>query len=142
MEVWFHEFVGFAKRLGWRGALGLSLLLLLASMVLATFIVIRWPVDQFRQGEAPRFWELRHPVIRFLGLAGKNLAGLLVVLLGMVMALPGVPGQGLLLILIGLTLIDFPGKRRLERNLIRRPPILRVVNLMRTRFHRPPLQLD
>jgi hypothetical protein len=142
MESWFHQFVAFARSLGWWGALGLSLVLAAASLVLATFIVVRWPVEQFKAPEAPRFWELRHPIIRGLGLAGKNLAGLLLVLLGVVMALPGVPGQGLLMVLIGVTLLDFPGKRRLERALIRRPRILRVVNGLRRRFHRLPLDLD
>ena len=58
------------------------------------------------------------------------------------MALPGVPGQGLLTALIGLTLINFPGKTELERRLIGRPAVLRTVNRLRARFHRPPLELD
>jgi hypothetical protein len=44
--------------------------------------------------------------------------------------------------LIGLTLIDFPGKRGLERRLIGRPPILKAVNRVRARFQRPALELD
>lgn len=142
MERWFHELVEFGRRLGWWGALGLSLVLALGSLALATVIVVRWPVDQFRGSEPPRFWEQRHPVVRSLGLAGKNLAGVLIVALGVVMALPGVPGQGLLLILIGLTLINFPGKRGLERRLIRRHAISRVVNGLRLRFGRPALEID
>ena len=35
----------------------------------------------------------------------------LLVLLGLVMALPGIPGQGLLTMIVGITMIDFPGKR-------------------------------
>lgn len=120
----------------------MSLVLAVGSILLATFIVVRWPVDQFKGEVPPRFWERRHPVIRMLGLAGKNVAGVLIVALGVVMALPGVPGQGLLLILIGLTLVDFPGKRGLERRLIRRPAMSRVVNGLRLRFRRPPLDVD
>lgn len=142
MQSWFKSVVHLGQRLGWWGAVGLSLALAAASIVLALVIVIGWPVDQFKGETPPPFWERRHPVVRMLGLAFKNVAGVLIVLLGIVMALPGVPGQGLLLILIGLTLVNFPGKRRLERKLIRRPAISRVVNMMRGRFGRPALELD
>jgi hypothetical protein len=64
------------------------------------------------------------------------------VMLGIIMAVPGVPGQGTLLILTGLTLIDFPGKRRLERSLIRRPSVLKLINGLRQRFQRPPLEIE
>ncbi len=51
----------------------------------------------------------------------------------------GVPGQGLLMVLIGLMLVDFPGRRRVEKALARRPGILATVNRLRARFSRPPL---
>lgn len=142
MESWFKSVVDLGRRLGWRGAVGLSLVLAIASIALALVIVIGWPVDQFKGETSPPFWERRHPAVRMLGLGFKNVAGVVIVLLGIVMALPGVPGQGLLLILIGLTLVNFPGKRRLERKLIRRPAISRVVNMMRRRFGRPALEID
>jgi hypothetical protein len=81
-------------------------------------------------------------VIRALALVGKNLAGVVLVLLGLIMALPGVPGQGLLTALIGLTLLSFPGKRRVERRFVRIPALLRAINRLRARFARPPLELD
>jgi hypothetical protein len=58
------------------------------------------------------------------------------------MALPGVPGQGILTMIIGLTLVDFPGKLDLERRLIARPVVLRRLNALRTRFKRAALELD
>ena len=39
-------------------------------------------------------------------------------------------------------MLDFPGKRRLERRLIGRPRILRSINRLRARFNRPPLVMD
>ena len=66
----------------------------------------------------------------------------MLVVLGLIMALPGVPGQGLLTALIGLTLLSFPGKRRLERRFVRIPALLRAINRLRARFARPPLELD
>ena len=75
-------------------------------------------------------------------MVGKNLAGAVLVLLGLVMALPGIPGQGILTMIIGFTLLDFPGKRRLERRLIGRPSMLRRINQLRARFQRAPLEMD
>ncbi len=43
------------------------------------------------------------------------------------------PGQGLLTLLIGLLLLNFPGKYRLERWLVRRPGVLRTLNWVRRR---------
>jgi hypothetical protein len=142
MESWFKSILDFFRRLGWGGTVALSVGLAVGSIVLAAIIVVGWPVDQFKGPTAPPFLERRHPVVRVMGLAAKNLLGYLVVLLGFVMALPGVPGQGLLLILIGVSLLNFPGKRRLERRLIRRHSVFRVVNALRKRFGQPALEID
>jgi hypothetical protein len=72
-------------------------------------------------------------------LAAKNLLGSLMVLAGLVMSLPLVPGPGVLFVLIGLGLIDFPGKRALELRLLRQRHVLSSVNKVRARFGRPPL---
>ena len=146
MQDTVNAIVHFGKRLGgsvgWRSAVAISLGLAVMSFGVAVLVVVRWQVDQFKGDSAPPFWAHRHPAIRILGLIGKNIAGYATVALGIVLALPGVPGQGLLLILIGLTLLNFPGKRRLERQLIRRASVLRVINRLRAHFHHPPLELD
>ena len=73
---------------------------------------------------------------------GKNLLGFLLVALGIVLSIPGVPGQGLLTILLGVMLLDFPGKLTLERKLLSRPEVVRTINKLRGRFEKPPLELD
>jgi hypothetical protein len=70
------------------------------------------------------------------------LLGAFLVLLGIVLSLPGVPGQGVLTILLGVMLLDFPGKRGLELKLVSRPKVLNTINRIRHRFDRPPLLLD
>jgi hypothetical protein len=72
----------------------------------------------------------------------KNVFGLLLLVLGIIMAFPGVPGQGVLTILLGLMLLDFPGKRQLEYRIVSRPKVLRAINRLRARFGRPPMVLD
>ena len=52
------------------------------------------------------------------------------------------PGQGLLTILVGLLMLDIPGKRRLELAIVRRGPVLGSINKLRARFRRPPLRVD
>jgi hypothetical protein len=98
--------------------------------------VIKWPADHFKphiHGAAvPRHW---------LASIAKNVAGVILILLGLVMALPGIPGQGFLTMIVGLTMLDFPGKLGLERRLIGRPRILRAINKLRARFDRAPLEM-
>ena len=65
----------------------------------------------------------------------------MLVAVGIALSVPGVPGQGVLTILAGLTLIDFPGRHPLVRSIIGRPAILAALNRLRARFKRPPLTL-
>ena len=69
----------------------------------------------------------------------KNLFGAVLVVLGIILSVPGLPGQGLLTVVAGLFLLDFPGKRSLLYKLVSRPLLLRSINRLRTKFSRPPL---
>jgi hypothetical protein len=138
----FEVVVHLLKRGGLWWGVGISVAAAILTLVLATVIVVGWPADRFK-GEGPTDVGLhRHVIVRALALVAKNLSGAVLVALGLMMALPGVPGQGLLTMLIGLTLLSFPGKRRLERRFVRIPALLGAINRLRTRFARPPLELD
>ena len=67
----------------------------------------------------------------------KNILGLLLLALGLIMLVA--PGQGLLTIMVGLGLINFPGRRRLVRRILGHPRIFVAVNWMRTRRSVAPL---
>ncbi len=137
--AWVERFL---KRGGLWWSIGISVGLAVLSLAIATVVVVGWPADRFK-GEGPTLvGKDQHVVVRALALVGRNLAGAVLVVLGAIMAIPGVPGQGLLTMLIGLTLLSFPGKRRLERRLVRMPPVLRGINRLRARFARPPLEID
>jgi hypothetical protein len=138
----FEVVVHFLKRGGIWWGVGISVGAAALTLLLATVIVVGWPADRFK-GEGPTEVGLhRHVIIRGLALVAKNLSGAVLVVLGLIMAVPGVPGQGLLTMLIGLTLLSFPGKRRLERRFVRIPALLGAINRLRTRFARPPLEID
>jgi hypothetical protein len=57
-----------------------------------------------------------------------------------VLSIPGIPGQGVLTMLVGVLLLDFPQRQRLERALLGRPGVLPALNRLRARFGRPPLR--
>src|SRR5262245_18897568 len=118
-----QHFVAFLKGGGLWWGIGLTLAAAVLTLLIAIAIVLAWRPDHFKEGRA-RGMELRHPVVRLLGLVAKNVAGVLLIALGLLMELPGIPGQGFLTIIIGITLLDFPGKRRIERRLIGRPAVL------------------
>lgn len=113
-----------------------------ASLGLVSFILIKLPADYFSSAYDRRFWTDRHRALRITAAVGKNILGALLIVLGIIMSLPGIPGQGLLTILLGVMLVDFPGKDRLEQKLLRRPAIKNSIDKLRARFGRPPLQLD
>ena len=80
----------------------------------------------------------RYPVARITMIVIKNLIGLALVALGLVMLLT--PGQGVLSIFIGVTLLDFPGKRKLVRRMLGRQGVLKLMNRIRQNANRPPLE--
>jgi hypothetical protein len=108
-----------------------------ATLLAAVAVIAALPADYYQEGAsgAPK---RRGPLSLVLRLA-KNLFGAVLVVVGLLLSLPGVPGQGLLTILIGLMLLEFPGKRSLERRLLARPRVLETMNRIRARLGRPPL---
>lgn len=104
------------------------------------WVVVRIPADYFvgRERHPP---PTRHPVVRVLLLIGKNLLGACALVLGAVMAVPGVPGPGLIVILLALMLLDFPGKYAVERWLVTRKPVRNAIDTLRERAGREPLRL-
>ncbi len=134
--------IALLKRGGLWWGLALSLGAAVLSFVVVVAIVVSWPADRFKGEHDTRPRVKRHIVIHVLLLIAKNISGGLLVILGLIMSVPGVPGQGLLTALIGLSLLNFPGKRRLERRFIRIHAVFRNVNRLRARFHRPALEID
>jgi len=119
-------------------ALGAFLLSVGAGMI----VMIGLPSDYFVRSEARSDPPRRHPALRIVLLIAKNLLGGVLLLLGLVMAVPLVPGPGLLFILLGIGLLNFPGKRSLERRLLRFQRVLASVNALRSRFGRPPILIE
>jgi hypothetical protein len=135
MLDWLREY---ATLLWWLGV-G-SALMFAGTLLLIPILIARLPADYFTK--APRAqpdWGHRHPALRTTVVVLRNVVGVVVVLAGIAMLV--LPGQGLLAILVGLTLIDFPGRTRLLRSLVQKRPVALTLNWIRVRAGRPPLEI-
>lgn len=109
------------------------------SLIAIPWILIRLPSDYFDM-RVPRHWmKDHHPVLRVIGFIIKNILGMVFFLAGFLMLF--LPGQGLLTMLIGISFMDFPNKRRLEARIVGQRTIFNAINAMRQRFNKPPLIL-
>lgn len=131
------EFVVYAL-----SAIGVYVLVLGLSLLLVVVLLVRLPATYFLDREDRQLWVDHHPVARLALHLLKNVAGVGIVALGLLLSLPGIPGQGLLTVLIGLMLVDFPGKRRLEKRLVQSPRVRQAIDRLRQRYGKPPLVLD
>lgn len=119
--------------------LAFSVAVLVLSIIAVPWIVARMPADYFvRERDTP--WSSAHPVVRAVLHAAKNTLGFLLLLAGVAMLV--LPGQGILTILIGLSLVEFPRKRDLQMRLLRLPGVHRVVKVLRRKAGRPDLILN
>lgn len=120
--------------LRWIGAL--SLVTFLVSLA-----IIPWLV-----GKLPRDFFIRHPgpakhlnpssgLFALLWFVLRNLAGAILLIAGIAMLF--LPGQGILTIIVGLSLMSFRGKRRLLRILTVQPSIQRGLDWMRSKTGSP-----
>ncbi len=117
---------------------GLSLALFVGSLVAMPMLLARLRADYFTRADATEGgWLHRHAVARIVLLAVKNLLGLVLLAAGLAMMV--LPGQGIITILIALTLLNFPGRRRLELRLIRQRHVRSAVDWIRRRAGSPPL---
>lgn len=118
-----------------------STLMLLCGIGMAFVFAIMMPADHFIRPRLQTDLSSRRPVFRILARVVKNIAGAVLFVAGIAMAVPMVPGPGLLFVLLGMSLMDVPGKRAMARYIISRPLVLRPINALRARWSRPPLQM-
>ncbi len=128
----------------WNVLLGVGLFLgsLLISFAAIALVMVKVPPHYFSSRHDRDFLPDSPWLVRWGAVIAKNVAGVLLILLGIVLSLPGVPGQGILTILLGLIFLDIPGKRPLEARIIKRPAVLSAINNLRARYKKPPLELD
>jgi hypothetical protein len=125
----------------WYALTLLSVVTFVVSLIGLRFLIVRMPPDYFTaRHPAALPWANRHPAIRVTLLIAKNALGSVLVVFGLLMLFT--PGQGVLSVLVGLSLLDVPGKRALERRIVSSPLVLRTLNNVRAHAGQPPLVLD
>jgi hypothetical protein len=110
-----------------------SFISFVASVIGLPWLVARAPADYFVREREPRHG------LSLLRAILRNAVGLVLLLGGVLMLV--LPGQGLLAIVVALSLLDVPGKRRLLRRLVTRPGVARALTWLRRRAGQPPFDL-
>jgi Putative transmembrane protein (PGPGW) len=120
-------------------AFALSVIATVGGVVVVGIVLVKLPAGYFGASAVRRaLLPDTHPLVQWTAAFLKNLLGAALVVLGLVMSVPGIPGPGIITILLGLMLLDFADKRRWAKWVISRPPILRVVNGLRRKCGKPP----
>ncbi|MEX0678255.1 MAG: PGPGW domain-containing protein [Pirellulales bacterium] len=118
-----------------------SFVVLVASLWLCHYVLTTIPSDYFNTKRKPfEQWRTSKPALWWTLVITKNLVGALLIVAGLIMIFT--PGQGILTVLLGISLVDIPGKRAWERKIIKRQPVLKVINRLRARANQPPLELS
>lgn len=117
----------------------LSIAAFVATLIAIPILIVHIPADYFKgKKKKPGRSHGQHSAIRLLGLVLKNLLGIVFVLAGFVMLL--LPGQGFVTILIGIMMVNFPGKVALERRIVQQPTVLHAINWMRAKAKKPAIE--
>ena len=116
----------------------LSVAMFIGSLLAIPYFLRRLPPDFPRRGE-------RHSEPGALRSPGKSALRVLKNLFGVMMLGAGLlalvlPGQGILMIVVAVVLIDFPGKPRLIRWIFRSKKVLDVANRIRQRGGKEPFE--
>lgn len=116
----------------------LSVAMFVGSLLAIPYFLRRLPPDYARRGERhSEPGERRSPgkiALRVL----KNLFGVVMLVAGLLALV--LPGQGILMIVVAVVLIDFPGKPRLIRWIFRSKKVLDVSNRIRRRGGKEPFE--
>lgn len=110
------------------------------SYAMMIYGLVKIPADYFSSSYVKEKNSDQHFSLRWAGMIGKNVAGFILIIAGIIMIFT--PGPGVPTILLGLILMDIPGKRPLEARLIKQPAVLSAINSLRLRYDKPPLILD
>lgn len=119
--------------LTWLGLL--SLLFFVFSLLLLPWLIKKIPADYFQRHRSKSSVAMLFTPVNIM----RNLIGFIILLAGFAMFV--LPGQGILTVLVGLAVMQFPGKQQLERWLISRQGVLPAVNWLRRKTNSPELRI-
>ncbi|HIB96915.1 MAG TPA: hypothetical protein EYO69_00545 [Candidatus Thioglobus sp.] len=111
-----------------------SLVVFIASLLLTPLLLGKIPQDYFIHTNQHKveIEHLGHLIIVVI----RTLIGFVLLIAGIIMLVT--PGQGIITILLGLFLMEFPGKRKLELKFIKHNPTFRALNWLRNKAGKSP----
>lgn len=116
-----------------------SILIFILSILGISWFIAQIPEDYFLSTKRkPSKWQKQKPILRLAVIFGKNIIGFSLIIGGLLMLV--LPGQGLLTIVTGLLLVNYPGKYKLEKKLVAIPSIFRALNWIRVKANKPSLK--
>jgi len=104
----------------------------IGSLLIAPIYLCRLPED-YLTSQYKRSNNIFHIIIR-------NILGIVLIIIGIVLLF--MPGQGLLTMVMGLLLCDYPKKRAIESYILKLPKVYQAVNWVRNKAKKAPLKLD
>jgi len=120
----------------------LSIFILIISVFMMMLIISFLPEDYFKSENRNLISSVqnsRYPLLKLLVLITKNFFGVLLLLSGILMLV--LPGQGILTIITGLVFMDYPGKYKFERKLLRQKGVINSINWIRSLLNKPSLKV-
>lgn len=120
----------------------LSIFILIISVFMMVLVISFLPEDYFKSENRNLISSVqnsRYPLLKLLVLITKNFFGVLLLLSGILMLV--LPGQGILTIITGLVFMDYPGKYKFERKLLRQKGVINSINWIRSRLSKPSLKV-
>ena len=116
-----------------------SLILLAFSIFMIPVLIVNLPSDYFKKQKKQMWPGVIQSALYVIYLILKNLVGVVLILLGLIML--AIPRPGLITLLIGLVIIDFPGERKLLVFILRKTNAIKVMNWLRQKNNKPPFEL-
>lgn len=130
LAIWLSEHTGTVAIIGL-----FSFLLLSASLLATPWVLAKLPANYFSSPPAAAPRTAQRLMISIL----KTIVGLIMLLTGVIMMFT--PGPGLVCMVLGIALCEFPGKQTIMIKLVRRPSVFSALNWLRGKAHKPPFIL-
>jgi archaellum biogenesis protein FlaJ (TadC family) len=113
-----------------------SFVVFVSSLLLTPFLLGKIPQDYFVHTNQQKV-EIKH-LGHLIIVISRTIVGFVLLIAGIIMLVT--PGQGIISILLGLFLMEFPGKRKLELKLINHEPTFKALNWLRGKANKDPFE--
>ena len=118
----------------WMGIV--SFVVFVASLLLTPLLLGKIPQDYFVHTNQHKV-EIKH-LGHLIVVISRTMVGFVLLIAGIIMLVT--PGQGIISIFLGLFLMEFPGKRKLELKLINHEPTFKALNWLRSKAGKGPFE--